>query len=125
MDKDRRVKGCTNASCERNIKKHKYKASDNYCTLCGSNLVFVCSGCFSKIEDNGPHHKFCKRCEEIREERKEKVKDFGQKAKELAPKAALVVPVVAGKMKGVDPKNAKAVVKAAGAAAMDIAKKIK
>ena len=70
MPKDKRVKGCPNTLCVSNHEKHKYDASDSYCTKCGTELVFVCKNCFKKLSDEGPEHVICRQCEAEREDRK-------------------------------------------------------
>ena len=70
MDKDRRVKGCPNEECQRMTGHYRYKATDQYCTICGSELVFVCPGCFGKLADQGPKHIYCATCEAEKEDRK-------------------------------------------------------
>ena len=75
MPKDKRVKGCSNPSCERNENKKEYKSSENFCSLCGHKLVFVCTECCKKIEDIDEKHKICLSCEAKREDTKQKVKD--------------------------------------------------
>lgn len=77
--KDRRVKCCPNTQCEHNQdrKKHRYSASDQFCSLCGNELVFVCAKCLDSIADEGPAHRVCASCEAKAEDRKEKVKKVG------------------------------------------------
>lgn len=70
MAKDKRVKGCPNTLCDRNKKKYKYTATDKYCTLCGTELTFVCPVCFRKLADIGPDHVLCVSCQAEREDRK-------------------------------------------------------
>ena len=70
MAKDKRIKGCPNAECNRNQKKYRYKATDKYCTICGSELVLVCQDCFQKLADMGFGHIRCGSCEAEREDRK-------------------------------------------------------
>lgn len=70
MAKDRRTKGCPNVGCERNTKKYAYKATDQFCTICGSELVFVCCDCFKKLADLGQDHIRCSTCEAERQDRK-------------------------------------------------------
>lgn len=108
MAKDKRVKGCPNLTCKRYRKEFKYKPTDNYCTLCGTELVYVCSDCFEKIEDMGPEVKLCKECEEKHVAKKEAVKAGVNKAKELAGKGVELAPAAIGLMK--DP-NIKGVLK--------------
>ncbi len=70
MAKDKRVKGCPNTLCIRNGKKYKYTAADKYCTLCGSELTFVCPVCFRKLADMGPEHVLCASCQAEKADRK-------------------------------------------------------
>ena len=103
--RDKRAKGCPNPECEMNLKKFRYGASDIYCTKCGTELVFVCSKCFSKIEDTGPNHSICVVCEAKSEERKARLIDFGKKAGGVALAAVATLPVAAKKLKDVDLKS--------------------
>ena len=70
MAKDRRSKGCPNSECERNKRHYLYKATDSYCTICGTQLVYVCPKCYRKLDDQGPKHIICSSCEAEREDRK-------------------------------------------------------
>ena len=78
--RDRRSKGCPNPQCDRNKEKFRYKASDAYCTHCGGKLVFVCERCFGPIEDAGPNHRICPRCQAKIDDRADKRRDNAQKA---------------------------------------------
>lgn len=122
MAKDKRVKGCPNLNCERHTKQYKYKATDKYCTICGETLILVCERCHCEIGDEGIEHKLCDRCEAIIADRKEKVM---RNVKEFAKGAAMVAPVAAGKLKGIDSKNLKSVGKAAVRVAGEVVKKVK
>ena len=68
MSKDRRIKACPNADCERNTKQYRYKSTDRYCTICGAELVFACVDCFKRISADDPHHIRCAYCEAKRED---------------------------------------------------------
>jgi len=68
MSKDRRIKACPNADCDRNTNKYRYKSTDRYCTICGAELVFVCADCFKRISADDPHHIRCAYCEAKRED---------------------------------------------------------
>lgn len=71
---DGRVKGCPNEECKCHKKKKKYKSKEQYCSECGSQLVFVCKSCFGPIEDIDSKHKICLSCEAKRDDKKEKIK---------------------------------------------------
>lgn len=77
--KDKRVKCCPNMQCEHNRerKKHRYCASDRFCSLCGNELVYACAKCFDSIADEGPAHRICASCEAKAEDRKDKAKKIG------------------------------------------------
>lgn len=90
--RDRRVKGCPNAECERNTKKYHYKATDNFCTICGEKLVFVCADCFKRIADEDPSHVICASCEAHREDMK---KDAKKRFKDIGDKVGTVAGTVA------------------------------
>lgn len=102
MSKDKRVKGCHNLTCKNYRKEVKFKITDNYCTLCGTELVYVCADCFEKIEEMGPGKRFCKKCEDDHNAKKEKIKAGVDKAKDLAGKGAALAPTVVKMAK--DPK---------------------
>lgn len=89
MAKDKRVKGCYNLACKNYRKEVKFKATDNYCPNCGAELVYVCSGCFEKIEDMGLEVKLCKTCEEKKAAKKEAVKAGVDKVKGFAEKGVI------------------------------------
>ena len=92
MAKDKRVKGCYNLTCKNYRKEVKRKATDNYCSHCGAELVYVCAKCFEKIEDMGPEVRFCKECEEKQAAKKAKIKAGADKAKVLAGKGVKLAP---------------------------------
>lgn len=77
--KDRRIKNCPNPSCERSIQKHKYCADDVYCSVCAEELVFVCSKCGAKIDDQGPEHRTCAACTAKVDDRKDSAKKTATK----------------------------------------------
>lgn len=60
--KDRRIKACTNPSCRRCKKHYKYQADENYCSVCKSELEYVCAKCGGKLEDIDRKHKVCFKC---------------------------------------------------------------
>lgn len=70
MSKDKRVKACPNADCNRSKEKYRYKSTDMYCTICGTELVYVCADCFKRIADEDPKHIRCAYCEAKREDLK-------------------------------------------------------
>ena len=108
MSKDKRVKGCYNLTCKNYRKEVKFKPTDNYCPNCGAELVYVCSGCFEKIEDMGPEVKLCKECEAKKAAKKEKIQVGLDTAKKLAGKGVELAPAAIGLVK--DP-NIKGVIK--------------
>lgn len=92
MAKDKRIKGCYNLECRRYRKEYKYETTDNFCTICGTPLVFVCVECFEKIEDNGPEHKLCDVCEAKHQARRDAVNQGVDKAKAVAAAGVKIVP---------------------------------
>lgn len=62
LRKDKRVKRCPNGGCGRNQNQFHFTSDDIYCTECKCGLVFACSKCGKKIEDEGPSHTLCERC---------------------------------------------------------------
>lgn len=91
MAKDKRIKGCSNPLCQKAEKKSKFKAEENFCPICGSELVFVCAKCHGPLEDEGPGHRTCCGCEAAASDRKAKVVDSGKKMAAGAGSAALAV----------------------------------
>ena len=94
MAKDKRIKGCYNLACKRYRKEYKYETSDNFCTICGNELVFVCTECFEKIEDNGPEHKLCAACEAKHQARRDAVHQNMDKVKAAVNTGVKIVPQV-------------------------------
>ncbi len=90
---DTRKKGCPNEGCKHHEKKIKMKAEYRYCPLCGAELVYVCAKCFDEIEDLGPKHKICKRCEIEAKDKRDQVVD---KVKGGAKKAGGAVAAAGG-----------------------------
>ena len=90
---DKRVKGCPNESCKA-YKKTKYKAEDRFCKDCGTELIFVCSKCWTPLAGNDPNKKICAKCEAKAQDRKEKVIDTAKKIGSGALAVAAVVPAV-------------------------------
>ena len=83
--KDKRIKGCPEPGCIRHIEHYKYKPDDMFCTLCGSQLVYVCAKCFKEIEDTEDQRRYC---EERRKTKKRKRKKSRIKAKRPSPEAS-------------------------------------
>ncbi len=79
---DKRKKGCPNECCEIHVRKVKHKAEINYCPICGTELLYVCSKCFSEIENIDEKHRICALCKAEYEEkhrgRVEKLKSGGK-----------------------------------------------
>lgn len=94
MVKDHRKKGCPNEACERNKKKIKLSATEEFCPKCGSKLVYVCTKCFKEIEDIDTKHKVCRLCEAQAADKKQKVGDIAKKAG--GGVVGIVAPVVIG-----------------------------
>lgn len=98
---DTRIRRCSNQNCDDYKNKKKYKATDLYCTKCGAPTVFVCVKCFDEIEDLGPKHRKCARCEALFEEKKQAIIDKGKdaavKGAKIAGTAVVVVASGAGK----------------------------
>ncbi|MBR5341636.1 MAG: hypothetical protein IK151_06900 [Erysipelotrichaceae bacterium] len=101
---DKRVKGCPNDKCK-DYKKTKYKAEDKYCKACGSELVFVCSKCWTLLASDDPKKKICAKCEAKAEDRKEMIintgKAIGNGALAVAaaiPAAVKIIPKVIDKL---------------------------
>jgi hypothetical protein len=97
MPRDLRKKGCPNPDCEMNKKEKKYSAKENYCSRCGSELVFVCAECFCKLDDQGPQHRICAACEAKKKMRLDAVVDAGQKVAVGAEKAGVAIKKAGGK----------------------------
>ena len=120
MAKDKRKKGCPNKNCQMHVKEVKQDAENEFCPKCGSKLVFVCTNCFSEIEDKGTKHRICEICKVKQQEKREKAKE---QAKGIAKKAAAPVGAIA--MVAVDAfvgESKQAVVKKATKIGKDVAK---
>lgn len=73
-----KIKGCTKAECNANIKKVHYKKNDEFCTKCGMKLYFVCKKCHSPIEEKTKGN-LCIRCKAEKEDKRDKrAKQAGQ-----------------------------------------------
>ena len=94
MAKDKRIKGCYNLACKRYRKEYKYETTDNFCTICGQELVYVCAECFEKIEDHGPEHKLCSTCEAKHQARREAVNQSVDKMKKAVTTGVKIAPQV-------------------------------
>lgn len=116
MKTDKRVRGCPNPKCEVHRNKVKYKATDQYCKICGTPLVFVCSRCYAEIPDEGIDIKRCKRCENHIKNRNRK---FWDGAKNVAEIGRDVVPNI------INVKMAKDVAVKAGGKVVGAAKNLK
>ena len=101
MPADKRVKGCPNENCIDHQNKVKQRVENDYCPKCGCKLVYVCSNCFSEIEDLGPEHRVCRACEakaaEKAAHRREVLKQAGEKVggAAFAVGSAIVTAVIA------------------------------
>lgn len=74
---DRRIKRCPNNNCKA-FEKTNYGPDLQYCSACGSELVFVCKKCGKKIEDLGSKHTICASCEADRQDRLDRVADVAK-----------------------------------------------
>ena len=68
----RKIKGCSNDSCEAYKKKVTYKEAEALCSKCGSSLAYVCKDCYTQLSDDS--EKYCLRCLAKRKDRKAKNK---------------------------------------------------
>ena len=115
----KRVKGCYNLECERYRKEYKYKDTDNFCTICGSRLIYVCSAsrCFKKVTDTENGNTLCVDCKKKHDEQKAKAQQNIAKAKDAVIAGGKAAPAVIGFAKN---KHVKKVAKAG----VKVAKKI-
>ena len=70
------------------LKEVKQDAENEFCPKCASKLVFVCTKCFSEIEDKGTKHRICEICKAKQQEKREKAKEQAKGVAKIA-----VVPV--------------------------------
>lgn len=83
-------KGCTNPECKAfKNKKYKYKDENQYCTLCGQELSYVCADCWKAMQDDT--EKYCISCKALREQKKEKVIDAGKGVVGVMATAAMAI----------------------------------
>lgn len=84
MTSDKRMKGCSNESCQMHEKMVMQKSEIDYCPKCGTKLIYVCSKCFREIENTDVKHRICGLCEaeqeEKRTQRNERIKEVAVKA---------------------------------------------
>lgn len=102
MTIDRRKKGCPNPECSQRIKKKFFGLDDRFCPKCGEKLIYVCVKCYSQIEDIGPKHRICKKCEIEKQEKKEDKKNNAKKTAEAAGVAAAGVVIKKGAPKAAE-----------------------
>ncbi len=69
-----KVKGCINQECKASKKKTFFDKKNNFCPLCGKELVFVCKNkkCYTQLADN-TKKPYCVRCLAERKEKTDKV----------------------------------------------------
>ena len=84
--KDKRIKGCPEPGCARHNEHYKYKPDDMFCTLCGSQLVFVCAKCFKEIEDTEDQRRYCEECKPKKSKDGTESQKFAKKEKKKEPK---------------------------------------
>ena len=92
-----KVKGCINIQCVAKHKEIRFKEDDSFCSKCGQELVYVCEKCHEPVEE--PDKKYCLKCQEEIDRKKEQRKEKMDKAVEVAGKAkdvaVVAVPMVA------------------------------
>lgn len=92
-----KIKGCGSSNCIANKKKIKYKNTDEFCSKCGKQLVYVCKKCFTPIPENSKGS-YCIRCQAERDDRKDntldKAKKIGGGVVGVGAMVLSVVPVV-------------------------------
>ena len=95
---DRRKKGCPNPDCKM-FEKKKFNSSEQFCGQCGTPLVYVCASrnCFKKLEDRGPKHTRCERCDAARNENIAIVKEKANNALKSTVGSIPTTAAVAGK----------------------------
>lgn len=64
------VKGCINAACVAHEKQTLYKDVDDYCSKCGSRLVYVCKKCHTQLPDSS--EQLCERCLAEKQDKKDR-----------------------------------------------------
>ena len=84
--KDKRIKGCPEPGCARHNEHYKYKPDDMFCTLCGSQLVYVCAKCFKEIEDTEDQRRYCEECKPKKSKDGTESQKFAKKEKKKEPK---------------------------------------
>lgn len=68
------IKGCVNSDCNSNQKGKQYtKKEFLFCPECGMPLSHVCKKCNTVLTND--ESKYCIRCEEVRQDKKDKLKD--------------------------------------------------
>ena len=72
----KKVKGCINQDCKANKKKSLFDAKNNFCPLCGKELVFVCKKCYTQLADN-TKKPYCVRCLAEKKQDRENVAKAG------------------------------------------------
>lgn len=78
------IKGCMNPECIANQKKRNFRSNNNFCPICGQELVFVCKDCRMKLADNT--RRYCVRCENKHKDDREQlgkvvIEKIGEEAK--------------------------------------------
>ena len=90
----KRKKGCYNLECQRYRKEYRYDEEENYCSICGSKLVYVCAKCYEKIAEDSTSH-LCKKHEDDYLAKQEKMQKGVQNVQEAAKKGAGAVAAAA------------------------------
>ena len=75
-----KVKGCPNEKCALHRKHIQFSKKDNYCSSCGSKLVFVCKNkkCYTFLEEHDGD--YCLKCQAAIHDRNDAVRDSVMKA---------------------------------------------
>ena len=79
MGRDKRKKGCPNKHCVNHLKGKKFSVDTDVCPECNSKLILVCKRCHCQIEDRGPKHMVCDRCDVIQHNKKQNIKRNAKK----------------------------------------------
>ena len=70
-----KVKGCPNLDCELNKKHIHFNKKDNYCSKCGTKLLYVCKNkrCYTFLDINDGD--YCLKCQAEIDDRNDTIKE--------------------------------------------------